>query len=111
MRIVDVMADLADSTNSVLTPSDTRILYEQISEGAAVRRLVLDLFAFKKTDKLLAEHEDAWHARFLRAYSRIGIAGLTLRYHNPPSPGLRNFASSTRPSPSEVRIIGYVGLL
>jgi hypothetical protein len=65
-RIVDVVADLADSTNSVLTPSDTRILYEQISEGAPVRKLVLDLFAFKKTDKLLAEHEDAWHARFLR---------------------------------------------
>ncbi|KAF2174869.1 hypothetical protein K469DRAFT_612849 [Zopfia rhizophila CBS 207.26] len=65
-RIVDIMADLADSTNSVLTPSDTRILYEQISENAPIRKLVLDLFAFKKTDKLLQTHSDKWHAGFLR---------------------------------------------
>jgi hypothetical protein len=50
----------------VLTPSDTRILYEQIGEGARIRELVLDLFAFKKTDKLLASHTDRWHAGFLR---------------------------------------------
>lgn len=65
-RIIDLISDLADQTNSVLTPSDTRILYEQISENAQVRKLVLDLFAFKKTEKLLAEHEDRWHAGFLR---------------------------------------------
>ncbi|KAF2743674.1 hypothetical protein M011DRAFT_480617 [Sporormia fimetaria CBS 119925] len=64
--IVDTIADLADDTNSVLTPSDTRILYEQIPPHAPIRSLVLDLFAFKKTDKLLAEHEDRWHAGFLR---------------------------------------------
>lgn len=66
--VVDVMADLADSTNSVLTPSDTRILYDQIGGGreTMVGKLVLDLFAFKKTDKLLREHEDRWHAGFLR---------------------------------------------
>jgi hypothetical protein len=64
--VVDLMADLTDSTNSVLTPSDTRILYEQIDSSAPVRKLVLDLFAFKKTDKLLKEHEDRWHAGFLR---------------------------------------------
>ncbi|KAK7180644.1 hypothetical protein DPSP01_014041 [Paraphaeosphaeria sporulosa] len=65
-HIVDMMADLADSTNSVLTPSDTRILYNDIDEGAKIRQLVLDLFAFKKTDKLLATHADTWHAKFLR---------------------------------------------
>lgn len=65
-RVVDLMADLADSTNSVLTPSDTRILYDLLPENAPIRRLVLDLFAFKKTDKLLEEHEDRWHAAFLR---------------------------------------------
>lgn len=65
-RIVDLMADLADSTNSVLTPSDTRILYDLVVDGAMIKKLVLDLFAFKKTDKLLAEHGDRWHAGFLR---------------------------------------------
>ena len=64
--IVDMMADLADQTNSVLTPSDTRILYNDINEGSKLRELVLDLFAFKKTDKLLASHADHWHAKFLR---------------------------------------------
>ncbi|KAF1970412.1 hypothetical protein BU23DRAFT_383709, partial [Bimuria novae-zelandiae CBS 107.79] len=56
--IVDMIADLADQTNSVLTPSDTRILYNEIGEGAKVRELVLDLFACKKTDRLLASHSD-----------------------------------------------------
>ncbi|KAH7138232.1 hypothetical protein B0J11DRAFT_421763 [Dendryphion nanum] len=65
-RIVDVISDLADSTNSVLTPSDTRILYEQIGDHTTIRKLILDLFAFKKTDKLLDEHADRWHAGFLR---------------------------------------------
>ena len=63
---MDLISDLADSTNSVLTPSDTRILYEQIRDEAKIRELVLDLFAFKKTDKLLATHTDRWHAAFLR---------------------------------------------
>lgn len=65
-HVVDMMADLADSTNSVLTPSDTRLLYEHIAEGAKIRQLVLDLFAFKKTDKLIEGHADRWHAGFLR---------------------------------------------
>lgn len=64
--IVDMMADLADQTNSVLTPSDTRILYNEINDGSKIRDLVLDLFAFKKTDKLLASHTDQWHGQFLR---------------------------------------------
>lgn len=64
--IVDMTADLADQTNSVLTPSDTRILYNDINEGSTIKELVLDLFAFKKTDKLLASHADQWHAKFLR---------------------------------------------
>ncbi|KAL6707370.1 hypothetical protein ACN47E_004149 [Coniothyrium glycines] len=64
--VVDVMSELADRTNSVLTPSDTRILYEQIRDSAPLRDLVLDLFAFKKTDRLLEGHNDWWHAGFLR---------------------------------------------
>ena len=31
-----------------------------------MRTLVLDLFAYKKTDKLLESHKDDWHPRFLR---------------------------------------------
>ncbi|KAF2121960.1 hypothetical protein BDV96DRAFT_618446 [Lophiotrema nucula] len=64
--VVDMISELADSTNSVLTPSDTRILYEQIMPDAPIRKLILDLFAFKKTDKLIKDHEDRWHAEFLR---------------------------------------------
>jgi hypothetical protein len=64
--IVDRIADLAERTNSVPTPSDTYILYEIIRDTAPVRRLVLDLFAFKKTDNLVATHPDEWHPAFLR---------------------------------------------
>lgn len=64
--VVDLIADLADRTNSVLTPSDTRILYAGIRDSAPLRDLVLDLFAFKKTDRLIESHADSWHAAFLR---------------------------------------------
>lgn len=65
---VDKIAQLAEATNSVLTPSDTYILYDTIRPGAdaPIRRLVLDLFAFKRTDNLLANHPDDWHPLFLR---------------------------------------------
>lgn len=65
-HILNTIARLSESTNSVPTPSDTRILYDQIRDTAPLRALVLDLFAYKKTDKLLASHKDEWHARFLR---------------------------------------------
>lgn len=64
--VVDLMAELADQTNSVPTPMDTNLLYENIRENAPIRRLVLDLFAFKKTDNLVATHPDSWHPIFLR---------------------------------------------
>ena len=60
------MAELSEKTNSGLTPSDTWILYDTIRESAPVRQLVLDLFAYKKTDNLLASHPDEWHPVFLR---------------------------------------------
>ncbi|KAI9694288.1 MAG: hypothetical protein M1820_009047 [Bogoriella megaspora] len=63
----DRMAELAEATNSVPTPSDTWILHERIRDGAPMRKLVGDLFAFKRTDNLLATHDDEWHPRFLRA--------------------------------------------
>jgi hypothetical protein len=64
--VVDVISNLADETNSVLTPSDTRILYEEIRDSSPLRALALDLFAFKKTDRLLESHGDWWHEEFLR---------------------------------------------
>lgn len=64
--VVDLMAELADQTNSVPTPMDTSLLYENIRENAPIRALVLDLFAYKKTDNLLAKHPDPWHPTFLR---------------------------------------------
>lgn len=64
--VVDVISDCADRTNSVLTPSDTVTLYEDIRDSAPLRQLILDLFAFKKTDRLLENHADWWHETFLR---------------------------------------------
>ncbi|KAI9680237.1 MAG: hypothetical protein M1822_007236 [Bathelium mastoideum] len=63
---VDRVAELAEQTNSVPTPSDTHILYDRIRDGAPMRRLVTDLFAFKKTDNLLETHRDNWNNKFLR---------------------------------------------
>nr|OQO18170.1 hypothetical protein B0A51_14102 [Rachicladosporium sp. CCFEE 5018] len=65
-HILSTIARLSEATNSVPTPSDTRILYEQIRATAPLKSLILDLFAYKKTDKLLATHKDEWHAKFLR---------------------------------------------
>jgi hypothetical protein len=65
-QTVDQIADLAEQTNSVLTPSDTVILYDHIRDNTPLCALVLDLFAFKKTERLLAEHPDDWHPLFLR---------------------------------------------
>jgi hypothetical protein len=64
--VVDLMCELADATNSVPTPMDTNLLFENIRDNAPIRRLVLDLFAFKKTDNLIVSHPDAWHPHFLR---------------------------------------------
>lgn len=65
-HILDTVARLSEATNSVPTPSDTWILYDTIPDTAPLRRLILDLFAYKKTDKLLENHRDEWHSRFLR---------------------------------------------
>lgn len=65
-HILDTLSRLSESSNSVPTPSDTWILYDSIRDTAPMRRLILDLFAYKKTDKLLETHKDDWHPRFLR---------------------------------------------
>ena len=63
---VDIVASLADKTNSVPTPSDTDQLYETIRDTAPIRNLILDLFIFKKTESLLDSHPDEWNPTFLR---------------------------------------------
>ncbi|KAH9825850.1 PAB1-binding protein 2 [Teratosphaeria destructans] len=65
-HILSTIARLSEATNSVPTPSDTWILYDSIPDGSKLRTLVLDLFAYKKTDRLLETHKDEWHPRFLR---------------------------------------------
>ncbi|KAK5712992.1 hypothetical protein LTR17_017705 [Elasticomyces elasticus] len=66
-HILTTIARLSETTNSVPTPSDTFILYDGIRESSPLRTLILDLFAYKKTDKLLETHKDEWHPLFLRA--------------------------------------------
>ncbi|KAF2002573.1 hypothetical protein P154DRAFT_430628, partial [Amniculicola lignicola CBS 123094] len=63
-RVVDVISDLADQTNSILSASDTRVLYNSISESSPIRQLVLDLFAFNRTDGL-GNGEWQWPTQFL----------------------------------------------
>lgn len=65
-HILSNLARLSESTNSVPTPSDTWILYDTIRDNAPIRALILDLFAYKKTDRLLETHKDEWHPKFLR---------------------------------------------
>ncbi|CAK3969585.1 btb poz domain containing [Lecanosticta acicola] len=65
-HVLSTIARLSESTNSVPTPSDTWILYDTIPDTSPLRSLILDLFAYKKTDKLLETHRDDWHPRFLR---------------------------------------------
>ena len=64
--VVDRVVRLADDHNTVPAPDDTRILYADIREAAPVARLVLDLFVFKRTDRVVESHTDSWDERFLR---------------------------------------------
>ena len=65
-HVLSTIARLSETTNSVPTPSDTWILYDSIRDNVPLRTLILDLFAYKKTDRLLETHRDEWHPRFLR---------------------------------------------
>lgn len=66
--IVEKVAKLAEETNSVPTPTDTWIIFETFGSQVQnkMRRLIVDLFAWKRTDNLLDSHEDEWHPRFMR---------------------------------------------
>lgn len=60
--IIDFMAKTADDSNSVPTPDDTVTVFGDhgVREGCGLRALVVDLFAWKKTDHLVEDHDDSW---------------------------------------------------
>ncbi|KAI4134008.1 MAG: hypothetical protein LQ347_001873, partial [Umbilicaria vellea] len=58
--ICDAVGRLAEERNCVPNPDDTRALWGEVRESAPLRMLVLDLFSFKKTDRLVETHEDSW---------------------------------------------------
>lgn len=66
--IIDEIARIADATNSVPTPDDTRAMFDEDVEGdmAKLEQLTLDLFVWKKTGHLITTHPDSWDERFLR---------------------------------------------
>ena len=66
--IIDTLASIADSTNSVPTPDDTHATYgEDVGEDmTSLSALTLDLFVWKKTAHLVGTHPDSWHEKFLR---------------------------------------------
>lgn len=66
--IIDKIAHLAETTNSVPTPTDTWIVFEIFGnqDENKLRALIVDLFAWKRTDNLIEQHDDEWHPRFMR---------------------------------------------
>ena len=58
--VVDMMIKMSEKWNSVPTPDDTILLHEQVREKTPMRKLVVDLFIYKKTDQLVEKHEDHW---------------------------------------------------
>lgn len=78
-HILDTIAGLSEETNSVPTPADTHILHASSDDGddntntndnnpclKALKDLVLDLFAYKRTSNLILSHPQEWHPRFMR---------------------------------------------
>lgn len=61
--IIDKVAKLAEETNSVPTPTDTWIVFEPFGsqDGNKLRKLVVDLFAWKRTDNLLVSPLQSSH--------------------------------------------------
>ena len=57
---------MADETNSVPTPDDTRTIDNELPPESKLKTLVVDLFVWKKTDAVLETHPDSWNEGFLR---------------------------------------------
>ena len=64
--ICDKIAEVADETNSVPTPDDTKTIDNELPPESKLKKLVVDLFVWKKTDVVLETHPDSWNEGFLR---------------------------------------------
>lgn len=58
--IVDMMVRLALDTNACPTAQDTQLLYSETIETAKLRVIVLDMFEYKKTGRLIETHAGNW---------------------------------------------------
>lgn len=58
--IVDMMVRLALETNACPTAQDTQLLYCETAESAKLRVIVLDMFEYKKTGRLIKTHDGHW---------------------------------------------------
>lgn len=58
--VIDMMIMMSEKWNSVPTPDDTMLLHDQVRDKTGLRKLVVDLFIYKKTDQLVEKHEDQW---------------------------------------------------
>lgn len=59
-EVIDTIIILCEKWNSVPNANDTWLIDEQTMPKTALRRLVIDLFVYKKTDQLVEKHEDPW---------------------------------------------------
>lgn len=75
--IIEKVAFVSDSTNSCPNANDTWLLFEETAPeppGKGLRALVVDLFAWKKTNKLINTHLGNWHPDFLaQLVVKLGI--------------------------------------
>lgn len=63
--IIDEIFKIADRGNCVPTPDDTVTVWGE--EGMErLRDVCVDLFVWKRTEKLVEGHEDSWDEGFLR---------------------------------------------
>ena len=71
--IVDMMVRLALDTNACPTAQDTQLLYSETVETAKLRVIVLDMFEYKKTGRLIETHAGNWWVnsgmRFIDGYA------------------------------------------
>jgi hypothetical protein len=68
-NVVDAIVRLCEKYNSVPTPQDTQIMYAGLRGGRQLRKLVVDLFVWKRTDDLVLTHKHPWSV-FVRFLSR-----------------------------------------
>ena len=58
--IIDMIISVCEKHNSVPTPEDTILIEDHVREKTALRMLIVDLFVYKKTDRIVEKHGDSW---------------------------------------------------